>query len=179
MLKASANASAPANASAKAFGNATIDKQLLTYGSGPGDTNSSFKPPDKIRAAARITLSDVSDLLKFEITINDLPVALDQTGKDVVVDWYMLEGFDSGKRFWADSNGLEMVPQQLFQHRDYNYTSNNTVSNNFYPVTSAIAIRDANGSRPATTANKSEGANSSSPAVLAALAKLPGFSGRK
>jgi hypothetical protein len=108
----------------------------------PLDTKTSFKPPDKVRAAARITLSDQSDFLKFEVTINDLAVALDKSGKDIVVDWYMLDQFDSGKRFWADSNGLEMVPQQLFKHRDYNYTSNNTVSANFYPVTSAIAIRD-------------------------------------
>jgi hypothetical protein len=108
-----------------------------------------------------------------------MPVALDQAGKDVVVDWYMLNDFDSGKRFWADSNGLEMVPQQLFKHRDYNYTSNNTVSSNFYPVTSAIAIKDMNNSKPQTTANKSEGTNSTSPGVLAALAKLPGFVGQK
>jgi hypothetical protein len=76
----------------------------------PLDTNSSFKPPDKVRAAARITLSDKSEFLKFEVTINDLAVALDPSGKDVVVDWYMLDNFDSGKRFWADANGLEMVP---------------------------------------------------------------------
>lgn len=114
-------------------------------------------------------MSDNTDFIKFEVTINDVPVALDQTGKDVVVDWYMLENFDSDKRFWADANGLEMVPQQLFQHRDYNYTSNNTVSANFYPVTSAIAIKDVNRSRPATSQNKSEGNNSTSPAVLSAL----------
>jgi len=82
--------------------------------SNPLDTNTSFKPPDKVRAAARITLSDNSDFLKFEVTINDLAVALDPAGKDVVVDWYMLGDFDTGKRFWADANGLEMVPQQLF-----------------------------------------------------------------
>jgi len=123
MFNASANASASGNSTAGgssggkgAFGNATQDKQMLqqSLGSSPGDTNSSFKPPDKIRAAARITLSDNTDFIKFEVTINDMPVALDQTGKDVVVDWYMLENFDSNKRFWADSNGLEMVPQQLF-----------------------------------------------------------------
>jgi hypothetical protein len=67
-----------------------------------------------VRAAARITLSDNSEFLKFEVTINDVAVALDPAGKDVVVDWYMLDNFDSGKRFWADANGLEMVPQQLF-----------------------------------------------------------------
>jgi hypothetical protein len=119
LFNASANASSSGNVTAGSggargsFGNATQDKQMLqqSVGSNPGDTNSSFKPPDKIRAAARITLSDNTDFIKFEVTINDLPVALDQTGKDVVVDWYMLDKFDSGKRFWADANGLEMVPQ--------------------------------------------------------------------
>lgn len=97
--------------------NATRDKQLLLQSENkthPNDTRTSFKPPDKVRAAARITLSDTSEFLKFEVTINDLAVALDPTGKDVVVDWYMLDNFDSGKRFWSDANGLEMVPQQLF-----------------------------------------------------------------
>lgn len=119
----------------------------------PMDTNSSFRPPDKIRAVARISLSDNSEFLKFEVAVNDVGVALDKNGKDVIVDWYMLGGFDSQKKFWADSNGLEMVPQQIFQHRDFNYTSNNTISPNFYPVTSAIAIRDFNNSKPQTKIN--------------------------
>jgi len=103
-----------ATAGAKSGANATKQKEMLlgsVNSTHPLDTNSSFKPPDKVRAAARITLSDQSEFLKFEVTINDVAVALDESGKDVVVDWYMLENFDSGKRFWADSNGLEMVPQ--------------------------------------------------------------------
>lgn len=103
-----------ATAGAKSGANATKQKEMLLgsiNSSHPLDTNSSFKPPDKVRAAARITLSDQSEFLKFEVTVNDVAVALDESGKDVVVDWYMLENFDSGKRFWADSNGLEMVPQ--------------------------------------------------------------------
>lgn len=135
LLNASANASAKASAAGPAAGsssanatgaggnatagaksgaNATRQKEMLLgsiNSTHPLDTNSSFKPPDKVRAAARITLSDQSEFLKFEVTINDVAVALDESGKDVVVDWYMLENFDSGKRFWADSNGLEMVPQ--------------------------------------------------------------------
>lgn len=103
-----------ATAGAKSGANATKQKEMLLgsiNSTHPLDTNSSFKPPDKVRAAARITLSDQSEFLKFEVTVNDVAVALDESGKDVVVDWYMLENFDSGKRFWADSNGLEMVPQ--------------------------------------------------------------------
>jgi hypothetical protein len=42
-----------------------------------------------------------------------------------------------------------MIPKKLFSRRDWIYTSNNTVSANYYPKTSAIAIRDQSGSRDA------------------------------
>lgn len=52
-------------------------------------------------------------------------------------------GFNANQTFWTDSNGLRMVERKLnYQssyvqdHCDFN------ISNNFYPVTSAIAIRD-------------------------------------
>lgn len=37
-----------------------------------------------------------------------------------------------------------MVPKKLFHRRDWTYTSNNTISANYYPKSSAIAIRDYN-----------------------------------
>jgi hypothetical protein len=40
-----------------------------------------------------------------------------------------------------------MIPKKLFARRDWIYTSNNTVSANYYPKTSAIAIRDQSGSK--------------------------------
>jgi hypothetical protein len=39
-----------------------------------------------------------------------------------------------------------MIPKKLFARRDWIYTSNNTISANYYPKTSAIAIRDHSGS---------------------------------
>jgi hypothetical protein len=67
---------------------------------------------------------------------------MDKSGKDVVVDWYFLDGFDTDKKLWLDSNGLAMIPKQLFHRRDWIYTSNNTISANYYPKVSAIAVRD-------------------------------------
>jgi len=76
-----------------------------------------------------------------------VPIKKDKTGKDVVVDWYMLDGdknatFDSGKKLYVDANGLQMVDKELMHRKEYAYNSNNTVSANYYPVTSAIAIRN-------------------------------------
>lgn len=42
-----------------------------------------------------------------------------------------------------------MIPKKLFNRRDWTYISNNTVSANYYPKTSAIAIRDHSGSQDA------------------------------
>jgi hypothetical protein len=73
-----------------------------------------------------------------------LPIQLEKAGRDVVVDWYMLDGFDTQGHFWVDANGLEMVPKTINFRRDYAFASNNTVPANFYPVTSALVIRDFN-----------------------------------
>lgn len=71
---------------------------------------------------------------------------MDKSGKDVVVDWYFLDDFNTGQEMWVDSNGLQMIPKKLFARRDWVYVSNNTISANYYPKTSAIAIRDHSGS---------------------------------
>ena len=63
-------------------------------------------------------------------------------GRDVVVDWYFMDEFDTGDNLWIDTNGLEMVPKKNFYRRDYEYKLNNTISGNYYPMTSAIAVRD-------------------------------------
>lgn len=43
--------------------------------------------------------------------MNEIPIFLDKSGKDVVVDWYFLDGFNNQGKFWVDSNGLEMIPK--------------------------------------------------------------------
>jgi len=32
-----------------------------------------------------------------------------KVGRDVVVDWYFYNDFDTGEKLWLDSNGLEMI----------------------------------------------------------------------
>ena len=59
-----------------------------------------------------------------------------------MVDWSFLDGFDSDDKLWVDANSLQMIDKKLYTRKEYGYISYMPVSANFYPVTSAIAIRD-------------------------------------
>lgn len=57
--------------------------------------------------------------------------------KDVIVTWKMYNGFNANKTFWSDSNSLEMLQRNV---KDYE-SPEDTIAGNYYPVTSAIAMR--------------------------------------
>jgi hypothetical protein len=127
---------------------------------------------EKVRATARISINDLDNFVKFDVTINDVPIELDRTGKDIVVDWFLMDDFDTNKTFWVDANGLEMVKKKLYSRRDYNYTGNGTIAGNYYPVTSAIAVRDHNITQPGKkNASKSGNASNSSNKTQAVVEK--------
>ena len=56
----------------------------------------------------------------------------------------MYDGFNSNQTFYTDTNGLEMQQRWIDYQPSYplNPKSKMAVSRNFYPVTSAIAMRD-------------------------------------
>lgn len=54
-------------------------------------------------------MNNLENFIKFEVSLNEAPIKSDIVGKDIVVDWFFLDGFNSDKKFWIDSNGLEMV----------------------------------------------------------------------
>jgi len=89
-------------------------------------------------------MNTFDNFVKFQVTLNEVPIAMDKSGKDIIVDWFFLDGFNTDQNLWLDSNGLQMVQKKLFYRRDWAYTSNNTISANYYPKTSAIAVRDHN-----------------------------------
>ena len=45
---------------------------------------------------------------------------------------------------FVDANSLQMIDKKLFSRKEYTYASTNPIAANFYPVTSAIAVRDTN-----------------------------------
>jgi hypothetical protein len=102
---------------------------------------------ERIRASVRIDMNDIDNFVKFHVSTNDVPVSSDKTGKDIIVDWHMLEGFDTDEKFWVDANGMQMVYKTLNKRAEYNFKDAETespysVAANYYPMTSAIAVKD-------------------------------------
>ena len=50
---------------------------------------------------------------------------------------------DNGETFYTDSNGLEMQKRVLNQRPDFTLKTDMRISSNYYPINSAIAIRDS------------------------------------
>lgn len=76
---------------------------------------------EKIRAHVRINLNDLDNFIKFDVSTNEVPIDQDKTGKDVVVDWFLMDGFDTNETFWVDANGLQMVQKSLNTRKEYKY----------------------------------------------------------
>ena len=60
----------------------------------------------------------------------------------------MLDGFDPKQKFWTDSNSLQMMERNFNKRRDPRFLVEDTAANisaNYYPVDSAIAMRDQTG----------------------------------
>lgn len=85
------------------------------------------------------------DLLQFSVSINSIDVS-DDTPKDITVNWRMYDGFDPKGEFYTDSNGLEMqkrvVDKRSFDVQIKNFSLESPVPRNYYPVASAISMRD-------------------------------------
>ena len=89
-------------------------------------------------------------MIEFDVEMSPIPIS-DKRGKDVTVNFKMFNGFDAKGKFWTDSNGLEMQERQI-EFIPTNYTFLNEkpqpnyhmISGNFFPVDSAIMMRDFN-----------------------------------
>ena len=71
------------------------------------DTNSKQYALMKVRNSPFL-----SGFVEFEVELNPINVE-DSQGKDVTVNWKMLDGFNANKTFWTDSNGLEMQKRSV------------------------------------------------------------------
>ena len=92
-----------------------------------------------------------NDLIEFEVELAPVPVK-DGQGKDITVNWRFYDSFDPKGTFYTDSNGLEMQERQIQNVTLKNKLANNqdgynyaTIAANYFPVDSAIAMRDKSG----------------------------------
>ena len=109
-----------------------------------------------------------TDLIEFEIQMTDIPVEplRHEAGKEVVAKWRVLD-MDNDGVFYTDSNGLEMQERIVGYRPTWNLTTNMTVSANYYPINSAIAIRDKNSTVQMTVMNdRSQGGASLQPGTI-------------
>lgn len=117
------------------------------------------------KLTAVVELSEISDFLKFHVDLNDIPVIdkgvkdiedklnkldHDHAGKDVVMNWEFLDDFHTNGELWYDANGLEMVHKNLWQRQEFNLTQTDNIASNFFPIQSAIAVRDKHSSKQIT-----------------------------
>jgi len=95
----------------------------------------------------RAYLSMVKDVphLTLDVELNEIPL-----NRDVTVN--VQTDIDNGGVFYTDSNGLGMEKRVLNKHTNYTVGEvSETASFNYYPVNSAISIKD--GDRQVTVMN--------------------------
>ena len=100
--------------------------------------------PEQAVVQVRFSPSLFEELIQFDVELNSIPIT-DKVSKDVIVNWKMYDGFDPKGEFYTDSNGLEMVkrivnPQTWFDYPIFRNRSE--LASNYYPIDSAIAMRD-------------------------------------
>ena len=58
-----------------------------------------------------------------------------------MIEWYT-PNIDNAKVFWTDANGLEMQERKVNYRPTWEFSSKMEISSNYYPVNTAMAIRD-------------------------------------
>jgi hypothetical protein len=88
------------------------------------------------------------EIIEFEVELSSVHFDQNKVGKDIIVNWKFYDGFNPKGRFYTDSNSLEMMERNVNKWVEYEHTDKySNISANYYPVTSAIAMRDTNSSK--------------------------------
>lgn len=86
-------------------------------------------------------------IIEYEVELNAVPIFNNNQGKDLIVNWRFFNGFDPRGKFWTDANSLQMLERNINQREQFKFNiTNSKIASNYYPVDSAIAMRDFNGS---------------------------------
>lgn len=111
-----------------------------------------------MEAIVKVTLDrELKGVAKFEVDLDSLPSPF-LAGYEVITHFHASH-FDNNQTFYTDSNGLEMQKRILNFRSYYNITekmySHNlqNITANYYPINSAIALRDEKTMRQFTVSN--------------------------
>ena len=97
--------------------------------------------------------------VKFEVDLGSLPPVY-YNGYEVTANFH-IDNFDNFRTFWTDSNGLEMQKRILNYRPTWDLVKTNfkdqieplNITANFYPINSAITMRDMDSDRAFTVMN--------------------------
>jgi lysosomal alpha-mannosidase len=115
------------------------------------------------KVIVHVSIDPELDVLKFEVDLGSLPNAA-YDGHEVVVNFHV-DNFFNNQTFYTDSNGLDMQKRILnfrptwdiqLDYNDSNRALNHTNDNitaNFYPINSAISMKDIYSERVFTVMN--------------------------
>jgi len=95
------------------------------------------------RATVRLQITE-DRLVKCMVELNEVQNYL-KNGRDVIVDWHLLDNVETGSTLYFDANGLEMQTKYLDKRKEYPFKTDNRVASNFYPVTTQLTVRDQSG----------------------------------
>lgn len=108
-------------------------------------------PKTEEYGVARVRFSELfREIIEVDIELGQIPIS-DGQGKDVITTFKFYDGFNPRGQFWTDSNSLEMqkrnlikTPMPLSFINEKNQTNQHMISGNYFPVDSAIIMRDQN-----------------------------------
>jgi len=100
------------------------------------------------RAIVHVSIDPDNALVKFVVDLDSLPNFNQKDGKEVIVKFHV-HHIHNNQTFYTDSNGLEMQERIINFRPTWNISSelenpeaNQEISSNYYPITSAISIKD-------------------------------------
>ena len=98
---------------------------------------------------------------EWTLKLGSIPNVTDSSsGKEVIIQ-FQTPQITNNKTFYTDSNGLEMQQRILDYRPTWNFSTFLNVTQNYYPVDSAIAIRDPlNGNQMTLMTTRSHGGSS-------------------
>jgi hypothetical protein len=110
-----------------------------------------------MRAIVHVTIDEVLNTFKFEVDLDSLPPII-YNGWEVVAQ-FQVEEFHNNGTFYTDSNGLEMQKRILNYRPTWDLVATNyadsleNVTANYFPIQSALSMKDVNSERMFTVMN--------------------------
>ncbi|CAF4699968.1 unnamed protein product [Rotaria socialis] len=90
-------------------------------------------------ASQEVNLFQGSAAVEFEWTIGPIPID-DYIGKEIIVRYDT--DIQSKSTYYTDANGREVLERKVDYRPTWNYTVNENISGNYYPISSRIWIKD-------------------------------------